>query len=250
MQPYLLLDAGGTILFPDFALVRRLLLPHGVDADEERIRRVATEWTWRLDESLEHQTDKSSLLGFLQDVLARVGAPQQSIPALVTQLQSMDAEKSLWTSTFPWVRRALERLRHQGFRISVISNADGRVRQQLEELGLIQYVEEVFDSHIVGYEKPDARLFQHALNTLGLQRAQCLYVGDVYHIDVLGANRAGIAAVHLDACELYRNWPGCHIRDIAALPDLLTSSGLDLSSELFFPLLSAPLTLSQEPAKS
>ncbi len=244
MQPYLLLDAGGTILFPNFPLLRRLLLPHAGDVDEERIRRVATEWTWRLDESLKHQADMSSLPGLLQDVVARLGAPPHSIPALVAQLQSMDAERSLWSWTYPWVGEALERLRRLGFRISVISNADGRVRQQLEQLELIQHIEEVFDSRVVGYEKPDVRLFQHALDTLRLQPAQCLYVGDVYYIDVLGANRAGIAAVHLDAYGLYSDWAGCHIRDIAALPDLLTSDGLDLSSELFLPMSFAPLASS------
>jgi FMN phosphatase YigB (HAD superfamily) len=147
------------------------------------------------------------------------------------------------------VRDALHCLLRQGFRMSVVSNADGRVRRQLEQLGLAKYIEQVFDSRLVGYEKPDVRLFQHTLGVLGLQPEDCLYVGDVYYIDVLGANRAGIAAVHVDAYGLYADWAGCHIRDLAALPDLLTQAGLDLSSELFFPLRSAQDAASQEPVR-
>ncbi len=248
MHPYILLDAGGTILFPDFALLRRLLLPHGVDASEEQIRRVAVEWTWQLDQALKSHAPVSSL-GFLHDLSARLGVPHPRIPALVAQLQALDAQSSLWATTFPWVRESLQRLRLQGFRMSVISNADGRVRQQLEQAGIMQYLEQVFDSHVVGYEKPDVRLFEHALRVLGLQREDCLYVGDVYYIDMLGANRAGIAAVHLDAYGLYAGWPGCHIRDIAQLPDLLISDGLELSSDLFLPLRSAQTVLSQEPTR-
>jgi HAD superfamily hydrolase (TIGR01549 family) len=239
LQPYLLLDAGGTIVFPDFRLFREVLLTQGVDIDEERLKRIGTEWIKRLDELLRQRQDPSSLKDFLEDVLERTEVPQASIPALLTQLQEMDRRQSLWSATYPWVGLALERLCRAGLRASVISNADGRVAQQLERLGFLRYFEQVFDSRIVGYEKPDVRLFQHALQRLGLRPEECLFVGDVYYIDVLGANRAGIAAVHLDPYGLYSGWEGCHIPSIGALPDLLANPDLDLRDDLFFPLREA-----------
>jgi len=236
LQPYLLLDAGGTIVFPDFALFREVILTQGVDVEEERLKRIATEWIRRLDELLRQRQDPSGLTDILQDVLERAGVPQASVPALRAQLEEMDRRQSLWSATYPWVRGALDRLSAAGLRASVISNADGRVSQQLDALDYLRYFEQVFDSRVVGYEKPDVRLFQHALQALGLRPEQCLFVGDVYYIDVLGANRAGIAAVHLDPYGLYADWEGCRIPSIAALPDLLADPQLDLRSDRFFPL--------------
>jgi putative hydrolase of the HAD superfamily len=100
---------------------------------------------------------------------------------------------------------------------------------------LRRYFDKVFDSHLVGYAKPDVRLFQHALAALGLRPAECLFVGDVYYVDVLGANRAGIAAIHLDPYGLYGGWAGYRVPNIAALPDLMAQHP-DLTEEGFFPL--------------
>jgi len=236
LQPYLLLDAGGTLLFPDFRLLRQLIRQRGTDVEEERLRRIATEYIKRYDESLQYPEARLDFSDFLHNLLERAGVQSAHIPALLGELHRLDKERSLWSATFPWVREALQCLSTQGYRMSVISNADGRVHQELEYLGLDKHFEQIFDSHIVGYEKPDVRLFQHALQQLGLAPAQCLYVGDVYFVDVLGANRSGIAAVHLDQYDLYAGWKGRHIRNIAALPDLLATPDLDLTSEDFFPL--------------
>lgn len=236
MQPYLLLDAGGTLLFPDFALLRRLIREHGPDVDEVRLKRIATEYIRRFDQSLRDPTKTVPFADFWKCILHDAGAANVDIPGILAKIERLDVERSLWANTFPWVRSALERLMQLGYHISVISNADGRVRQDLEYTRLAGYMEQVFDSTIVGYEKPDARIFCQALHVLNQQPEQCLYVGDVYSIDVLGANRVGIAAVHLDPYDLYTDWKGYHIHSVADLPDFLATHGSDLTDAAFFPL--------------
>ena len=73
------------------------------------------------------------------------------------------------------------------------------------------------------------------MGAFGLQPSECLYVGDLYYVDVLGANRAGMAAIHLDPFGLYSDIPGVHIPSVAALPEFL-ARGLDLQGGQFFPL--------------
>jgi putative hydrolase of the HAD superfamily len=239
LQPYILFDAGGTIVFPDVNLMHEVILRHGLDVSSERLKRIATEYIVHYDEVLRDHGDVSDFSDFFRRLVEGAGVAQASVDPLLEELRRIDAERSLWTFAFPWVRRALDRLRAAGYRMSVISNADGRVRQEFADLGLVRYFDEIFDSFVVGYSKPDARLFQHALTTLGLTPAQCVYVGDVYYIDVLGANRSGIAAIHLDPYDLYAGWKGCHIHNIGELPDLLVTPGLDLAGEQFFPLREA-----------
>lgn len=234
MQPYLFLDAGWTLLFPNQRLMRQLIGQYGYEVSEERLRRLMAEFVRNFDERL--RRDGQAEFNLFQWVLEGAGVQRSHIPSIAKEFQLLDAEGRLWASTYPWVHETLTHLAAQGYRMSVISNADGRVAEELASIGLAGYFEEVFDSHIVGYAKPDPRLFEHALTWLKLRPAECLFVGDVYYVDVLGANRANIAAVHLDPYGLYEGWPGHHLPNIAALPDFLATEGLDLQSDMFFPL--------------
>ena len=55
----------------------------------------------------------------------------------------------------------------------------------------------VIDSALFGAEKPDPAIFRAALEALRVAPGEALYVGDLYEVDVLGANAAGIPAVLL-----------------------------------------------------
>ena len=234
MHPYLLLDAGGTVLFPNQRVVREIILGNGYDIPEEQLQLWMTRFIRYLDELL--QSDGQQHVGFFEWVLEHAGVDGQHIPTLTEQLRQADEQNSLWDVTYPWVHETLARLTAAGYRISIISNATGRVERGLVDAGLRRYFEKVFDSHYVGYSKPDVRLFQHALIALGLQPAECLFVGDVYYVDVLGANRAGIAGIHLDPYGLYEGWAGYRIPNIGALPDFLAEHP-DLTEKGFFPLV-------------
>jgi len=234
-KPYLLLDAGGTFVFIDQEYLAGVAKAHGFPVSAMRIydehyrlihwfdTYVARHRTWppRLDRP------------YTQVLFEAVGLPEGSAAEAASVAEAAHKEKNLWTFTFPWVRRALVQIRDAGYRMSVISNADGRVQQQLEELGLEGHFEAVYDSQLVGTQKPDPRIFETALSDLCLRPEETLYVGDMFHIDVLGANRAGIPALHLDPLSLYGEWPGERVRDFRQLPDWLqgyseTAGGRDL----------------------
>ena len=95
-------------------------------------------------------------------------------------------------------------LRDAGYRLAVISNADGRVAGVLREVGLDPFFEFVLDSAVVGVEKPDPEIFREGCRRLELDPARCLYVGDLYPVDYLGATGAGLEAVLLDPLGVHR----------------------------------------------
>jgi HAD superfamily hydrolase (TIGR01549 family) len=235
VQPYIFLDAGWTLVFPDYPLLGQVARQHGYEIAQPFWERAVAEFARDYDEAIKNGEDRWGVLYFLQWTLRRLGVQGEDANAIAREVEKHDREKSLWCYVYPWAHRTLESLTSQGYRLSVISNADGRVKQGFQELGLARYFEEIFDSRIVGYQKPDVRLFQHAMSTLGLEPSGCLYVGDLYYVDVLGANRAEIAAIHLDPYDLYSGLPGIHIPSMAALPEYL-GQGWDLQREEFFPL--------------
>ena len=60
----------------------------------------------------------------------------------------------------------------------------------------------IIDSGVVGVHKPSAEIFRHALEPMGVQPEQALYVGDTLRYDVAGARAAGLVPVHFDPYAL------------------------------------------------
>jgi putative hydrolase of the HAD superfamily len=119
------------------------------------------------------------------------------------------------------VPEALERLQRQGLTLAVVSNSDGTCARSLDEAGLLQYMNVVIDSAEVGVEKPDPRIFAFALAKCGADPRRTLYVGDLYHADVIGARGAGLHPLLLDP---HGDWPplDCdRAQDLSAVADRL-----------------------------
>ena len=109
-----------------------------------------------------------------------------------------------------------------GYRVGVVSNADGRVEALFDQVGLTPYVEFVIDSHVVGVAKPDPRIFRMGAERLRLPPEECLYVGDLYAVDVLGARAAGLRPLLLDPFERHADWDDVQrIRSVVELPGWL-----------------------------
>jgi HAD superfamily hydrolase (TIGR01509 family) len=105
----------------------------------------------------------------------------------------------------------------------VVSNANGTLLSMFTRLGLAPAFDVVFDSHVVGIEKPDPRYFQLALERSGARAETTVHVGDLYHVDVVGARAAGIAAILLDAGNLYADYDCPRVRTIGEVVDLIAS---------------------------
>ena len=69
--------------------------------------------------------------------------------------------------------------------------------------GLGVEVECVIDSGAVGVMKPDRRIFQLALDAMGVDARDAWYVGDMPGIDVVGARRAGLRPFLMDPLRLH-----------------------------------------------
>ena len=104
--------------------------------------------------------------------------------------------------------------------MGVISNADGRMEGALEVAGIREHVEFVIDSEVVGVEKPDSRIFEAGCAALDLTPEACVYVGDLYPVDYVGARAAGLQAVLLDPLGLHTEWADT-VADLGELPKWL-----------------------------
>ena len=197
-----LLDAGGVLLLPSPASIRRLLGTLGADPDDETCARAHYVCMREIDRLGRPDWPAADL------VMAReAGLPEDRLTDSVPLLDQIYLSEP-WVP-IPGAAEALLTLGGAGYALAVVSNAEGTMEAQLAEHrvcsvdgGEVASVAIVVDSHVVGVEKPDPRIFHLALAELDVDPARCVYVGDTVLFDVHGARAAGIAPVHVDPYEL------------------------------------------------
>ncbi|NIY11751.1 MAG: HAD-IA family hydrolase, partial [Gemmatimonadetes bacterium] len=129
---------------------------------------------------------------YFKRIFKESGVPWWKMRRVARETKAAHLAAHLWTHVHDDTRTALRQLRDDGYRLGVISNADGTVEDLLETVGLRPHFEFVIDSGTMPWEKPDRRIFEDALGRLAVDARESLYVGDLYHVDVLGARQAGM----------------------------------------------------------
>ncbi len=191
----ILFDAGGTLLHVDgerFCAAADLAWNEALFEAAENVAIAAVQ---RFVRSHPGSTDAERLPLFLATILEGLGMPSRARPEAARAIGAEHRRSNLWSRAYPDASNTLSALRSRGYRLGVVSNADGRVRGLLDRAGLSPFFQLVVDSAEAGVEKPDPRIFLAATGRLGLPPGECAYVGDIYEIDVVGARQAGLEAV-------------------------------------------------------
>ena len=92
----------------------------------------------------------------------------------------------------------LKMLKEYGCKLGLVSNAadDDDVQRQVDNAGLRPYLDTVLTSAIVGMRKPHPKMFEEAMQTLGVtDPSRILMVGDRLNADIAGAKKLGMQAV-------------------------------------------------------
>lgn len=219
-----LLDAGGVLLDLDYAYLMRLLSARGVEVSSEELS--SHEAQARTE--IERRVREGGRVGeawrdYFRFMLGRAGLPVDVHEAVVDSLWEAHQRVGLWTVAIPGAVETVRELRQRGYRVGVVSNAEGRVEQDLYAAGFDGMLETVVDSHVVGIEKPDPKIFAIALERLETAPETAVFVGDVPSVDVDGARRAGIYPVLLDRHDLYPDADAPRLRRIHDLGDWLAA---------------------------
>jgi putative hydrolase of the HAD superfamily len=221
-----LFDAGHTLLAMDYAAVARQLQSSGSDVTEAAVVLAERRARIRLDREnasapSRARTGQGRYVRYLLEDLGIAGGDEgrfadwrRGFNAPVGLCYLADAEAA----------DALRRLRAAGVITGVISNSNGSARMALERAGLAAHLEFVIDSTVVGIAKPDPRVFHLGLGEAGVAPAEAIYVGDSYHVDVLGARQVGMGAVLFDPGRLWG------ARDCPAAGGLSEAADLALDS--------------------
>jgi putative hydrolase of the HAD superfamily len=149
----------------------------------------------------------------------------RQMPLFLAELHRGISRKRL--SLFPQVQEVLNQLKTR-YRLAVVSDAQSAYAlPELRALGLHEYFDPIIISGDYGYRKPDARLFQKALDHLQIRPDQAVFIGNDCYRDIFGSRQLGMKTV------LFR-----HLQDITcpndAEPDYIIREFPELTRAVSF----------------
>ena len=112
------------------------------------------------------------------------------------------AEYEAWrpaTSLAATAHALLESLRSKGLKLAVVANhwpePAWLVREEIERFGVAERVDAIVLAGEVGARKPDPAIFNRALEELGVEPYDAVFVGDRLDSDIRGAGELGLVTV-------------------------------------------------------
>jgi putative hydrolase of the HAD superfamily len=197
---WITIDATGTLIdpYPSVGEVyRKVLARHGLDAPQPILQKRFVEVFHNMtkvprgvvNEKSEYEFWKRLMLGVVEpwatgETAEKVFEDAYNAFALAENWRAPEGAEAL-----------LKSLSARGYNLALLSNADGRCRRILQDMGLAKYLKHILLSCEVGYEKPDIRLFKRVEVILGAKPEEILHVGDSQRNDGDGPRAADWNAV-------------------------------------------------------
>jgi putative hydrolase of the HAD superfamily len=226
-----LIDAGFTLTFWDGARIAAHAALAGVAADPAALERVEEALRRELIERegvpprahRDEESTRAFIVSIFRRILELAGAPGggDALDRAAEVILREHMAQNVWRREGAGVRAAVMRLREAGLALAVVSNSEGNIEAMLRDIGLAPLFDTILDSTVVGFAKPDPRIFALALERLGVAAADAIMVGDSPNADVEGARGAGVRAALLDPFDLYPWAKAPRFRDLPAFVNAL-----------------------------
>jgi putative hydrolase of the HAD superfamily len=221
-------DAGNTLTYLDSDWIVQRLRADGWEIDEAGLfygQCVAAQEASRLALLKKYPTDSDRHIPYFKRILELAGIPKDFVAEGAEILLEEHRKSILWRVVTDDARKTVRELHRRNYALGVISNTDGRLRALLDATGLAGYFRAIVDSKVEGVEKPDPEIFRRAMKAVGLEPRQCVYVGDIFAVDIEGARHAGLTGVLVDPLSLHDEFPCLKIAKLADLLAMLPPLG-------------------------
>src|SRR5579871_3459727 len=160
----LLFDFGGTLAFLDFEVLAAEFSRPDRKLDALKLEHAEYAGRAAIDHHLMSEKSRdpnAAYEDFFRAWMEAAGFPEKEFADISARFRVMHAEACMWRIVRDGTYEALERLKSAGFKLGIVSNADGRVAGDAKRLGLAPFFDVIVDSQVVGVEKPSPKIFQH-----------------------------------------------------------------------------------------
>jgi len=149
------------------------------------------------DSYRQRQLEELDIVALFQQSLGGLGL---DLPRELAQRIAEMEHRAMAADLFvpPENLQVLADLRDLGLEIGLVSNAHflpGMMREDIERLGIAQYVDQAVFSSEIMVRKPHPDIFLDVLNRLEVRPDEAFFVGDRLRDDIAGAKALGMRAV-------------------------------------------------------
>jgi putative hydrolase of the HAD superfamily len=213
----LFLDVGNTLLRERVSrheLYAACARAHGLEIDAGRMREamVSAHRALPLVVDGAYRYGDAWFRRFIERIFcADLGLPRDELAAVQDRLFATFEDPSTFELA-AGARELVDALRARGLRTGIVSNWSARLPRLLDRLGFGACFEPLVCSALVGFEKPDPRIFEFALERARVDASEALHAGDDerndgaaacvgIHAILVGAPSARAAANAFPPCE-------------------------------------------------
>jgi HAD superfamily hydrolase (TIGR01549 family) len=229
----ILFDLDGT-LFHHLPTSGEVFVKHLRDlglqiSEEDRVR--AEHWVHyyfahspeiQADSKMFEEDSKGFWINFTQRRLIASGMEQTQAVELAPQVSDHMSEAYRPKIYVPEEAHTLLKfLQGSGYVLGMVSNRESPYREEMQKQKLDCYFQFFLAGGEVNSFKPDALIFERALELAGTSAQETMYVGDNYFADIVGSHRAGLTPVLYDPINLFPDADCAVIKSLAEIPALL-----------------------------
>lgn len=123
----------------------------------------------------------------------------------------------------PETRDVLSKLKGK-YKLAILSNGQSKSQHdKIDYVDIDEYFDEIVVSGDIGINKPNKEIFDIMADRLGVKPEECMFVGDVFSSDILGAIRANMLPVWIkvDIERPHKYYDGLIIKNLNELFDIL-----------------------------
>lgn len=181
---------------------------------------------WGQDKRIKEQMDKLGFDAFWVHysslLLDQVSPQENNIERATFISRWFQTEYAPEVSLETTCLNTLAYLREQNYVLGLISNREEPLHDVVQSLGLEGFFDLTLAAGEISVWKPNPAIFNHALAYFPqLEPHMCLYVGDNYFADSIGARAAGLIPVTFDPESIYDSIDCSRIEKIEQLIPLL-----------------------------
>jgi putative hydrolase of the HAD superfamily len=199
------LDIGDTIMRPNPSWEHVYALAFeefGIKVEMEALRHALRtayhHGGWGMDGGFEPSAETSFQRTVAIDATAIAALGLEQVPeAFYRRLSELFMLTSHW-HIFPDAYPTLKALKDRLLIVGAVSNWVWNLPELLHALDLVRHFDFIAASARIGFEKPDRRIFEWALEQADVPPESVIHVGDHLDADIEGARATGIEAVLID----------------------------------------------------
>ncbi|MCR6110448.1 HAD family hydrolase [Bacillus sp. A301a_S52] len=124
---------------------------------------------------------------------------------------------------FPGLQDLLQALSNQQVKLAIITNGNVKTQfNKIEKLGISHAFKRknIFISEEIGFTKPDKQFFKKVESQLSVCSSRCIFVGDSWGLDIVGAVDAGWEAIFFNNRGEQRTTDHPVLKEVTTFKDL------------------------------